>query len=132
MVPAHFLPEFGDIDSDRVLSEDELYIVISDRYPVSPGRSLVVPKRAISRFRELTAEEKSRLTLWIDWCMEYLEETLDPRPDGFNVGLNDGISAGQTIRQLPVHVIPRYLGDVGDPRGGIRFVIPQKARYWTS
>lgn len=130
MATQYWLPEFGKIDADRVLSEDELFIVVRDKYPVSPGHSLIIAKRTVSRFRSLTDEEKSRLTRWIDWALAYLEETLDPRADGFNVGLNDGPAAGQTVAQFHVHVIPRYRGDVPDPRGGVRFVIPEKARYW--
>ena len=53
------------------------------------------------------------------------------RPDGFNIGLNDGAATGQTIGHLHVHVIPRFKGDVADPRGGIRWVIPSKAAYWS-
>ena len=67
---------------------------------------------------------------WVDWCVAHLERSLEPKPDGFNVGLNDGAAAGQTVPQLHVHVIPRYHGDVPDPRGGVRFVIPHKAKYW--
>ena len=65
----------------------------------------------------------------IDWTVCYLEENLESKPDGFNIGINDGVAAGQTIEQLHFHVIPRYIGDVPDPRGGIRFAIPGKAKY---
>lgn len=121
---------FGEIERERVLSEDELFIVARDKYPVSPGHSLIIVKRVVARFSELTADEKARLTHWIDWCIAHLEATLKPKPDGFNVGLNDGPAAGQTVGQLHVHIIPRYKGDVTDPRGGVRFVIPEKAKYW--
>ena len=60
----------------------------------------------------------------------HLTSQLDPKPDAFNLGLNDGLAAGQTMPQLHFHVIPRYTGDVPDPRGGIRHIIPSKARYW--
>lgn len=113
------------------MSEDELFLVARDKYPVSPGHTLIIVKRVVARFSELTANEKWRLTHWIDWCIAHLESSLDPRPDGFNVGLNDGPAAGQTVSQLHVHVIPRYHGDVTDPRGGVRFVIPHKAKYCT-
>lgn len=124
------VPGFGSIKSDRVLSEDELFIVISDKYPVSPGHSLIVAKRAVSRFRELTFDERTQLTFWIEWSISHLEANLQPKPDGFNIGLNDGPAAGQTVGQLHVHIIPRYEGDVLDPRGGVRLVIPHKANYW--
>lgn len=121
---------FGDIEPERVLAEDELFIVVRDKYPVSPGHTLIIAKRHVARFRELTRDEKLRLMHWIDWCIEHLQSALSPQPDGFNVGMNDGPSAGQTIAQLHVHIIPRYSGDVTDPRGGVRWTLPAKARYW--
>ena len=124
------MPGFGIIERERVLAEDELFIVARDKYPISPGHTLVIVKRVVARFQELTADEKTRLLTWVDWCVAHLERTLEPKPDGFNVGLNDGAAAGQTVPQLHVHVIPRYHGDVPDPRGGVRFVIPDKAKYW--
>ena len=86
----------------------------------------------MARFQELTAAEKERLLYWIDWTQKHLAATLSPPPDAFNFGLNDGPAAGQTIPQLHFHIIPRYQGDVPDPRGGIRWIIASKARYWTS
>jgi diadenosine tetraphosphate (Ap4A) HIT family hydrolase len=121
---------FGVVERGRVLGEDELFLVVRDKYPVSIGHTLIIVKRIVARFSDLTAEEKSRLMMWIDWTITHLERTLEPRPDGFNVGLNDGPAAGQTVSQLHVHVIPRYVGDVPDPRGGVRLVIPSKAKYW--
>lgn len=121
---------FGTIEKDRIVADDEYFTVARDKYPVSPGHTLIIVKRPVSRFRELSPHERARLADWIDWCIDHLETTLDPVPDGFNVGLNDGPAAGQTIEQLHVHVIPRYHGDVSDPRGGVRFVIPSKAKYW--
>jgi len=120
---------FGDIERERILAEDELFTIAWDRYPVSPGHTLIIVRRVVARFADLTPEEKLRLVHWVDWCVNYME-TLEPRPDGFNIGVNDGPAAGQTVGQLHVHVIPRYQGDVPDPRGGVRFVIPEKARYW--
>ena len=121
---------FGSIERERILAEDELFVVVRDKFPVSRGHTLIIVKRLIPRFKDLTAEEKARLLAWIEWCIPHLEYSLEPRPDGFNVGLNDGPAAGQTVPQLHVHVIPRYHGDVADPRGGVRHVIPQKAKYW--
>jgi diadenosine tetraphosphate (Ap4A) HIT family hydrolase len=124
------LPGFGSIDQARLISGDDLFIVLDDKYPISPGHALIVARRAARRFGELTPAEKARLGYWIDWCISHLQESLTPPPDGFNVGLNDGLAAGQTIPQFHVHVIPRYEGDVTDPRGGVRFVIPENAKYW--
>jgi len=124
------LPAFGEIEAARLLALDDLFAVVSDKYPVSPGHTLIIARRPVVRFRELTGAEKARLLVWIDWTQEHLASNLSPAPDGFNLGLNDGPAAGQTMLQLHFHVIPRYTGDVPDPRGGIRHVIPGKARYW--
>lgn len=78
----------------------------------------------------LTAAEKARLLAWIDWTQDHLLLALQPKPDAFNLGVNDGTAAGQTMPQFHFHIIPRYTGDVPDARGGIRHVIPSKARYW--
>ena len=121
---------FGTIEKQLIIAEDDLFIVAKDRYPVSPGHTLIIVKRVVARFHELTMEEKARLMKWIDWCISHLQSTLSPEPDGFNVGLNDGAAAGQTVGQLHIHIIPRYHGDVPDPRGGIRWIIPDKAVYW--
>ena len=125
------MPAFGLIERERILAEDELFLVAWDKYPISPGHSLIIVKRVVARFQELTPDEKTRLLTWIDWCVAHCEGSLEPKPDGFNIGLNDGPAAGQTVAQLHVHVIPRYHGDVADPRGGVRSVIPHRAKYWT-
>lgn len=123
---------FGPIEPERILAQDELFVVAFDKFPVSPGHALIIVKRLAARFQELTPEKKTRIIYWIDWCQAHLDQTMNPEPDGYNVGINDGAAAGQTIGQLHVHVhgIPRYQGDVPDPRGGVRFVVPAKARYW--
>jgi diadenosine tetraphosphate (Ap4A) HIT family hydrolase len=124
------LPAFGEIESARLVALDDLVAVVADKFPISPGHTLIIARRPVSRFQELTTAEKARLLTWIDWTQQYLASTLSPPPDGFNLGLNDGPAAGQTMSQFHFHVIPRYTGDVPDPRGGIRHVIPSKARYW--
>lgn len=97
---------------------------------VSPGHTLIIARRPVARFQELTGAEKARLLVWLDWTQQQLASTLSPAPDAFTFGVNDGPAAGQTIPQFHFHVIPRYTGDVPDPRGGIRHVIPAKASYW--
>jgi len=124
------LPAFGEVENTRVLAVDDLFAVVQDKFPVSPGHTLVIARRPVVRFQELTSAEKARLLVWLDWTQQHLASHLTPAPDGFNLGLNDGLAAGQTIAQLHFHVIPRYAGDVPDPRGGIRHVIPSKAAYW--
>ena len=124
------LPAFGVVEPARVLALDDLFAVVEDKFPISAGHTLIIALRPVARFQELTSVEKGRLLVWIDWAQEKLTTSLSPRPDAFNLGLNDGPAAGQTIPQLHFHVIPRYTGDVPDPRGGVRHVIPSKARYW--
>lgn len=124
------LPAFGLIEPERVVAQDDLFAVIRDKFPISPGHSLIIPRRPVSRFQDLTNEEKVRLLSWIDRTQKLLTGSLVPRPDAFNFGLNDGPAAGQTTPQLHFHIIPRCAGDVPDPRGGVRWIIPAKARYW--
>jgi diadenosine tetraphosphate (Ap4A) HIT family hydrolase len=113
-----------------VLAVDELFAVVRDKFPVTPGHTLIIARRAVARFQELTVPEKERLFFWIDSTQKRLANTLVPAPDAFNFGLNDGPAAGQTIPQLHFHIIPRYAGDMPDARGGVRHIIPAKARYW--
>lgn len=124
------LPGFGKVDLARVLALDELFAVVADGFPVSPGHTLIIARRPVARLQELEAAEKARLLEWIDWIQRHLSSHLRPVPDAFNLGLNDGPAAGQTIPQFHFHVIPRYVGDVPDPRGGVRWVIAAKAKYW--
>jgi diadenosine tetraphosphate (Ap4A) HIT family hydrolase len=100
-----------------------------DRYPLSEGHSLVVPGRHVASLSDLTAEEEAELWALVREVREDLAASHDP--GGFNIGVNDGEAAGQTVGHAHIHVIPRYAGDVVDPRGGIRWVIPDRAAYWT-
>jgi diadenosine tetraphosphate (Ap4A) HIT family hydrolase len=130
MKPQFEVPAFGKIEPDRILALDDLFAIVSDKFPISPGHTLIIARRAVARFQELTGAEKARLLDWLDWTQQHLNSSLKPAPDAFNLGLNDGPAAGQTMPQLHFHVIPRYVGDVADPRGGIRHLIPSKACYW--
>lgn len=132
--PRADIPE-QDLEAPKpgeILAEDESFWVVFDRFPISPGHTLVVAKSGKSRMAELTSQEAQALMRWVRWAMDHLEQTLQPTPDGYNLGLNDGPAAGQTRRSLHFHVIPRYRGDCEDPRGGVRCVIPDRARYWQS
>jgi len=100
---------------------------IWDSFPVSPGHALVIPRRLISSWWEATDEERHDLIALIDEVKKQIEHRF--APDGFNVGFNAGGAAGQTVPHLHLHVIPRYAGDVEDPRGGIRHVMPGKGNY---
>ncbi len=124
------LPAFGEIEPARILATDDLFAIVRDKFPITPGHSLIIARRPVIRFQELNGDEKSRLLQWIDWTQQYLATTLIPSPEAFNFGLNDGPAAGQTMPQIHFHIIPRYTGDVIDPRGGVRNLIPSKACYW--
>jgi diadenosine tetraphosphate (Ap4A) HIT family hydrolase len=105
-------------------------LAIYDGFPVSPGHSLIIPKRHVASFFELSREEQESM---LDLLAEMREKLLFERnPDGFNIGINDGAAAGQTVMHLHIHLIPRYAGDQPDPRGGVRWIFPDKADYWTN
>lgn len=120
---------FCEPGADRIALQTELVRVLRDAFPVSAGHLLITPRRHVARWGETTGDERYALLSAIDQTTA-LATTNDLTIDGFNIGWNDGASAGQTVMHLHVHVIPRRRGDVTDPRGGIRWVIPEKARYW--
>ncbi len=118
-------------ESNWILSND-LTFAILDQYPVSHGHSLVITKRLVDTWFEATQDEQLALMTLVNEVKDYLDLTLQPKPTGYNVGFNAGQSAGQTIMHLHIHVIPRYDGDMADPRGGVRHVIPEKGNYLTN
>ena len=97
--------------------ENELAFAIYDKYPVSKGHVLVIPKRHYASYFDATPEEVTAINELIIQIKEILDEL---KPDGYNIGINVGEAAGQTVFDLHIHVIPRYSGDVDNPRGGIR------------
>ncbi|PZN73122.1 MAG: HIT family protein [Candidatus Methylumidiphilus alinenensis] len=103
-------------------------LVIRDGFPVSPGHSLIIPKRHCVSFFELTDEERTSLFQQLTEAKTGLD--VEYRPDGYNIGINEGVAAGQTVFHLHIHLIPRYHGDTSDPRGGVRWIFPEKASYW--
>jgi len=111
-----------------VLASNDLAFAIRDSYPVSPGHTLVVPHRLIASWFDATMEERQALLDLVEEIKRQLDAGPSP-PHGYNIGINVGEAAGQTVGHLHVHLIPRYRGDVLDPRGGIRHVIPGKGNY---
>ncbi len=103
-------------------------IAFADRYPLSRGHTLVVPRQHVDSVFSLPATETQ--SLWDLVATVRQELTRAFAPAGFNIGINDGVAAGQTVPHAHVHVIPRYLDDIPDPRGGVRWVVPDKAAYW--
>jgi len=112
---------------DRVFLESEHVLGLWDGFPVSPGHALLITRRHVATWFDATLAEQQALTAAIAEAKRLIEAA--HRPDGYNVGFNAGAVAGQTVFHLHVHVIPRYKGDVLDPRGGVRGVIPGKAAY---
>lgn len=125
------LPEtspFAPLAADRIVFENEHVVAFRDGFPVSPGHTLVVAKQVSASLFQLAPELQSSVWEAVAEVREQLR--CEFSPDGFNIGLNDGTSAGQTIAHAHVHIIPRYTGDRPDPRGGVRWIFPDKAKYW--
>ena len=119
---------FCTLPASRIVKENDHALLIRDAYPVSPGHSLVIPKRHIGSWFEASAEERGAMLALIDQAKAMIDVEL--APDSYNIGINDGSAAGQTVPHLHMHLIPRFQGDVPDPRGGVRWVIADKAKYW--
>jgi diadenosine tetraphosphate (Ap4A) HIT family hydrolase len=111
----------------EILQENELAYVIRDKFPVNPGHLLILPRRHVGDWFGTTAQERLAILELTDAAKARLD--LDHHPDGYNLGINVGEAAGQTIHHVHLHLIPRYCGDVADPRGGVRGVIPSKQSY---
>jgi diadenosine tetraphosphate (Ap4A) HIT family hydrolase len=119
---------FCTLPPERIIDSNDLALVIRDGYPISPGHTLVIPKRHIGSWFEITQTEQEALLNLLTKSKAVLETEF--KPDGYNIGINDGPTAGQTVPHLHMHLIPRYKGDQEDPRGGVRWIIPEKAKYW--
>lgn len=112
---------------DEIVAKNTLCYARWDRYPVNKGHLLLMPFRHTPDFFSLTPEEKQALVDLIEVCREIITENF--RPDGYNIGMNIGAAAGQTIMHCHCHMIPRYTGDVARPKGGIRGIVPGKRGY---
>lgn len=120
---------FCSSDSSRVLAANDCAVAIRDAFPVSPGHTLIIPRSHVASFFALTREEQIAM---LDLLAEARRLLLAGHgPDGFTIGINEGVAAGQTVMHLHIHLIPRYTGDLPDPRGGIRWIFPDRAAYWT-
>ncbi|MCR5456013.1 MAG: HIT domain-containing protein [Bacteroidales bacterium] len=111
----------------EIISETATAVAFLDGYPVSKGHTLIIPKRHVADYFELTVKEQRAIWLLVNRCKKILEDRF--HPDGFNVGINVGQAAGQSVFHVHVHIIPRYKGDVENPKGGVRGVIPGKQKY---
>ena len=113
------------------LCSNDLAFAIFDGFPVSPGHVLVTTRRVVETWFEATDDEQAALMALVKQVRHLLDHRLHSKPDGYNVGFNCGAASGQTVPHVHIHVIPRYHGDMADPRGGVRHVIPEKANYLT-
>ena len=148
--PCPFCEIVRDDAGKRIILQNNSAFAIRDGYPITPGHTLIIPKRHVQSFFDTTPAEKLDLLELLDISRD-AQCTRDARgagsgvyaasspganaviaskPCAFNIGINDGAAAGQTVPHLHIHLIPRRAGDVKDPRGGVRWVIPGKAKYW--
>ena len=119
---------FCRAESERsIIASSALSLAFFDGFPVSPGHALIIPKRHVASFFDLTQDERKDLFDMADEVKRILDKRF--HPDGYNIGVNVGEAAGQSIFHVHLHLIPRYSGDVPNPRGGVRGVIPFKQNY---
>lgn len=121
---------FCTLPANRIVLENFDGMVIDDGFPISPGHTLIIPRRHMGSFFDLSETERNSLLSLLEDAKWRLDKEF--RPDGYNIGINDGLAAGQTVPHLHIHLIPRFHGDREDPRGGVRWIIPEKADYWSS
>jgi len=115
------------VKKEKVIFDNKLAFTIYDGFPVNKGHMLIMPKRHVESFFELTSDEKLAMDELVTRTKAFLDENF--KPDAYNLGINEGVYAGQSILHCHLHVIPRYIGDVSNPRGGVRGVIPAKQNY---
>jgi superfamily II DNA or RNA helicase/diadenosine tetraphosphate (Ap4A) HIT family hydrolase/HKD family nuclease len=127
-----FRSPFLAVPAGEWLCSNDLAFAIFDSFPVSSGHVLVTTRRIVETWFDATDAEQAALMALVKESKRLLDLQLSPKPDGYNVGFNSGGAAGQTVPHVHIHVIPRYLGDMADPRGGVRHVIPDKGNYLAS
>jgi len=120
---------FCNPSREEILAESSVALALWDNHPLNPGHVLIVPRRHVASWFESTSTEREEILQLADEARRVVIERHSP--DAFNLGINDGPVAGQTVPHLHLHLIPRYHGDVSDPRGGVRWIIPDRAVYWT-
>lgn len=121
------MKDFSEIHKEKILFKGEHFFIIQDSFPVSPGHLLIISNHIKKDYFELNKLEVEELNSMILKCKAIIEK--DYKPDGYNIGMNCGEAAGQTVFQFHCHVIPRYFGDMKDPRGGVRHCVEGKGYY---
>jgi diadenosine tetraphosphate (Ap4A) HIT family hydrolase len=126
--PGSFVCPFcSGINDLLILLENEAAFALYDQYPVSPGHTLIIPKRHCADYFGLTVDEQYTCWMLVNKVKEMIDEKF--HPDGYNIGINNREPAGQTVSHVHIHLIPRFKGDVPRPQGGVRGVIPGKKEY---
>lgn len=118
---------FSEIQKERIIYKGINFFLIKDAYPVSPGHILIISNEEKLDYFQLNDKERVELTKLIHKAKEIIEE--EYKPDGYNIGMNCGESAGQTVMHFHCHIIPRYKGDMENPRGGVRHCVAGKGLY---
>ena len=121
------MKDFTEIQSNRIIYKNEYFFIIKDEFPVSPGHLLIISNIVRNDYFELSNQEKNNLTKTIEIAKQIIEK--EHKPDGYNIGMNCGETAGQTVFHFHCHLIPRYFGDMENPRGGVRHCIKGKGFY---
>ncbi|MDM1036260.1 HIT family protein [Myroides odoratimimus] len=121
------MKDFTQIPQDRIIYKDKYFFIIEDIFPVNPGHLLIITNTVREDYFALTQEEQQALPKAIEAAKQIILNKYNP--DGFNIGMNCGATAGQTVLHFHCHLIPRYNGDMENPRGGVRHVIPSKGNY---
>ncbi|WP_314243864.1 HIT family protein [Empedobacter tilapiae] len=121
------MKDFTELPAEKIIYRDNYFFIIKDAFPVNPGHLLIISNQLRIDYFDLTFEEKENLPHTIEKAKQIILD--EYTPDGFNIGMNCGITAGQTVFHFHCHLIPRYKGDMENPRGGIRHVIPSKGSY---
>ena len=116
-----------EFTKDKLVYENSLWLAVEDGFPVSKGHTLIIPKRHCETYFDLNKNELSSLSTFIKEVKSMLDFLY--KPDAYNIGCNCGEASGQTVNHCHIHIIPRYNGDVDDPRGGVRGVIPSNQKY---
>ena len=119
---------FCHLAEARIWVQTDSAVAVLDEFPVSPGHTLIIPEAHLSTLLELSENDLNEIWALVAHVRKQLIEKYQPA--GFNIGINEGRAAGQTVDHAHIHLIPRFEGDVPDPRGGVRWVIPDKAKYW--
>lgn len=121
------IKNFFELPADKTIGETEHFFLIYDGFAVSPGHVLIISKLLQEDYFALSVAEKADLHIAVSLAKKLIEEAHSP--DGYNIGMNCGAAAGQTVFHFHCHVIPRYAGDMDDPRGGVRHCVAGKGAY---